>query len=163
MAAQYAASTHEAYPDEEQVEVERGRVFQLLERSGGISPVTAHAELRRIMWEEVCVLRNEQGLKDALKRIEALRDHTLPRIGLSSPAKTYNLEWIQAILLSRQLDVAEAVARAALERTESRGAHRREDYPKQEDKKWLMNVILKQVNGEIRSEVEPAVVTKLKP
>jgi fumarate reductase (CoM/CoB) subunit A len=162
-AAQHAASASEARADAEQIEVEEMRVFQLLEKSGGVSPVAAKRDLQRIVWEEVCVLRSEKGLKDALKRIEELREETLPRLGLASHTQVYNLEWIQAILLPRQLDVAEVVARAALERTESRGSHRRADYPEQDDGNWVKNIVFKRVNKEIQSVVNPAVITKLQP
>ena len=138
-------------------------VFQLLGQSGGVSPVAAKSELQRIVWEDVCVLRSEEGLKDALMRIEELREETLPRLGLASRTEVYNLEWIQAILLPRQLDVAEMVARAALERTESRGSQRRADYPEQDDDRWVKNIVLKRVGGEIQSAVTQAVITKLQP
>jgi fumarate reductase (CoM/CoB) subunit A len=162
-AAQYAASASEAHADTDQVELEEMRVFQLLGQSGGVSPVAAKSELQRIVWEGVCVLRSEQGLKDALMRIEELREKTLPRLGLASRTEAYNLEWIQGILLPRQLDVAEMVARAALERTESRGSQRRVDYPEQDDDRWVKNIILTRVSGEIQPAVTPAVITKLQP
>lgn len=162
-AAQYAASASEAEADTDQVELEELRVFQLLEQSGGVSPVAAKRELQRTVWEDVCVLRSEKGLKNALKQIEELREKTLPLLGLTSRTEAYNLEWIQGILLPRQLDVAEMVARAALERTESRGSQRRVDYPEQDDDRWVKNIVLTRVGGEIQSAVTPAVITKLQP
>jgi succinate dehydrogenase/fumarate reductase flavoprotein subunit len=107
------------------------------------------------------VRRTEKGLKEALQTIEKLREKTLPRLGLHSPAKVYNLEWVQALQLPAQLDVAEAVVRAALARTESRGAHQRDDHPEQDDKNWVKNIVLKRAKAGFELNINPAVITKL--
>jgi len=162
-AAQYADTAAEARADAQAVGSEKATVLGLLEKSGDVSPISAKSKLQQIVWDDVCVLRTEQGLKRALVAIEELRGKTLAHLGLTSQTKAYNLEWIQAILLPRQLDVAEAVARAALARTESRGSQRRADYPEQDNENWVKNIILRKENGGMMLETHPAVITKLDP
>jgi fumarate reductase (CoM/CoB) subunit A len=162
-AAQYAASAAEAHAATQLIESEKGMVLGLLDQMGEISPILAKSKLQRIVWDDVCVLRNEEGLERALSAIEEMRVKTLPHLGLATQTRAYNLEWIQAILLPRQLDVAEAVARAALARNESRGSQRRADYPQQDDENWVKNVILRKEAGEIALQTHPAVITELDP
>jgi fumarate reductase (CoM/CoB) subunit A len=163
-AATYASRTRSAQPDKDQIGSEATRLLRLLDRPAtgdSVSPIVAKRTLESAMWKHVCVLRTERGLNEALRAIRTLRESTLPRLGLSSVGGTYNLEWVQAIILPRQLDVAEAVAEAALKRTESRGAHRREDYPRQDDRSWMGNIVQKRVDGAVQSRLEP-VVTQLR-
>ena len=85
------------------------------------------AELQALMWDDVGLLRTGEGLSRALARIRAMRAIDLAAL---APAKTghFNpalLDWLD---LRASLLCAESVALAALNRTESRGAHQREDY-----------------------------------
>ena len=74
-------------------------------------------ELRRVMWRDAGLLRDEQGLKRARAELEAMRE-SMP-VGLT-----------RRVVEARNLHaVAEAIVRAALGREESRGAHFRTDFP----------------------------------
>ncbi len=84
-------------------------------------------ELRDVMWNAVGPFRNESALEDATQRIGALR-RALPLAAIA-PVKGFNpmlADWFE---LKGSLVAAEAVARAATLRRESRGAHQREDFP----------------------------------
>ena len=85
------------------------------------------AELADLMWEDVGVLRTGAGLASALDRIRALRLRleALPVPG-EGPYPLARQDWFD---LRGGLMAAESIALAALRRTESRGAHQREDYP----------------------------------
>ena len=85
------------------------------------------AELQALMWDDVGLLRTEHGLKRALSRIAEMSKRDLPAL---APARTAHfshtlLDWFD---LRASLLCAESVAQAALNRTESRGAHQREDH-----------------------------------
>jgi succinate dehydrogenase/fumarate reductase flavoprotein subunit len=162
-AALFAASAGPAKAIAGEVELEKKAVFDLLDASGEVSPISAKSQLQSIAWSDVCVLRTEEGLRRALDAIEHMRAEIIPNLGVSSQTKAYNLEWIQAIMLPRQLDVAEAVAKSALARTESRGSQRRADFAKQDDANWIKNIVLGKVDGEIQLQIMPAVITKLHP
>jgi fumarate reductase (CoM/CoB) subunit A len=161
-AARYAAKATDAKADADQVSLEQGRVYGSLDKSGDVSPVTVKRQMQTMMWEDVAVIRNEKGLNKALKQFPALRKKAASAAP-STRTKVYNLEWVDAILLPRQLDVAEAVTTAALARTESRGAQRRDDFPKQDDQHWLKNIVLRKADGAIQMEIVPLVITKINP
>ena len=108
----------------------------------GENPYGLHQELQALMQTYVGIVRSEEDLKTALGKLEELR-------GRADNAKVggniqYNPGWHLALDLKNMLDISEAVTRAALERTESRGAHTRDDFPDTEAEWGKVNVIVRQ-------------------
>jgi succinate dehydrogenase/fumarate reductase flavoprotein subunit len=103
-------------------------------------------ELKVLMWENVGVIREKSGLVQAL---EYLRE-TLPRVAVSSPT-----DLIKLLELQNMRCVAKMVCRAALERTESRGSHFRSDYPAEDNRIWLKNIVLRKSATGIKLETKP--------
>jgi succinate dehydrogenase / fumarate reductase flavoprotein subunit/fumarate reductase (CoM/CoB) subunit A len=102
-----------------------------LERSGAkqsLNPAAEIVRLQAVMNEHVGPLRTRQGLERAFERIGKLRAFELP-----APAAGLDPEWLDLHDLRNMTLVAECVTRAALARTESRGAHQREDFPDTSD------------------------------
>ncbi|MDR7280836.1 fumarate reductase/succinate dehydrogenase flavoprotein subunit [Catenuloplanes atrovinosus] len=98
-----------------------------LERAGGDNPYHLQQELQAIMGDLVGIIRRESELSEALKRLHELRARVA---GVSATGgRRYNPGWHLALDLRNMLVVSECTARAALERTESRGGHTREDFP----------------------------------
>jgi succinate dehydrogenase / fumarate reductase, flavoprotein subunit len=98
-----------------------------LARDGGENPYAVHAEVQQTMSDLVGIIRREEEIKTALARLEKLRERAAQ---VSAPGGTaYNPGWHLALDLRNILLIAECVALAALERTESRGGHTRDDYP----------------------------------
>jgi succinate dehydrogenase / fumarate reductase flavoprotein subunit len=92
-----------------------------------INPAAEIARLQKLMHEHVGPLRTRGGLEHALREIGQMHaDPVAPRAGLDP-------EWMDFHDLANMRLVAECVTRAALERTESRGAHQREDFPETSD------------------------------
>ncbi len=85
-------------------------------------------ELQAVMWDDVGLLRNKDGLMRALARIRTMQTDDLPAMVLSADGP-FNLALLDWLELRAALITAESVALAALNRTESRGAHQREDHP----------------------------------
>src|SRR5713226_3077413 len=98
-----------------------------LQRAGGENPYTVHAEVQQTMSDLVGIIRREDEIKTAVAELEKLRE----RAGNVSAAggTAYNPGWHLALDLRNILLIAGCVAQAALERTESRGGHSRDDYP----------------------------------
>ena len=88
-------------------------------------------DLQELMQDQVGIVRNERDLRDALEGIDRLRERA-GRVAVSGN-REYNPGWHTALDLRNLLAFSEAIARAALERRESRGAHTRLDYPDKDE------------------------------
>jgi succinate dehydrogenase / fumarate reductase flavoprotein subunit len=93
----------------------------------GVSPAACQTELQHVMWKMVGPFRTGDRLTAALKRIQGMRDE-LPDLCVGSAA-SFNLDLQDWFELRAMLATVEMVVSAALVRTESRGAHQREDFP----------------------------------
>lgn len=121
----------------------------------GPTPGEFRRRVQRLMWDGVGPFRNGPGLESALAELGRLRDEVLPRVGVPADLE-YNLAWAEAIEAEGMLDACEAVARSALERRESRGAHQREDHPESDDA-FRRNSVVRRVGGSIEVDWAPVV------
>ena len=97
------------------------------ERDGGENPYAVQSDLQTVMNDLVGIIRTAPEMEQALERIAALKERVA---ALSVEGhRQYNPGWHLALDLPHMLRVSECVARAALERQESRGGHTRDDYP----------------------------------
>ncbi|WP_328378528.1 fumarate reductase/succinate dehydrogenase flavoprotein subunit [Streptomyces sp. NBC_01020] len=94
------------------------------------NPYTLHQELQQTMNDLVGIIRREAEMEQALEKLAALRVRAR-RAGVEGH-RQFNPGWHLALDLRNMLLVSECIARAALERTESRGGHTREDWPAME-------------------------------
>ena len=97
------------------------------EREGGENPYTVQHDLQQTMHDLVGIIRTAPEMEQALERIAALKERVA---NLSVEGhRQYNPGWHLALDLPHMLIVSECIARAALERQESRGGHTRDDFP----------------------------------
>jgi len=96
-------------------------------QNGGENPYTLHQELQQTMNDLVGIIRHETEMLDALARLEKLKERAVGV--LVEGHRQFNPGWHLALDLRNMLLVSECVARAAVERQESRGGHTRDDYP----------------------------------
>lgn len=121
---------------DEFVERERAGLDALLTGNGEESVAELRAEMERTMIEQVGIFRTGAELYRA---VETLRDllQRSRNVRVRSAAPGANPELVAAYRLPKMLRVALCVALGARERTESRGAHFREDHPRRDDRNWL--------------------------
>ncbi|MFS2292427.1 MAG: fumarate reductase/succinate dehydrogenase flavoprotein subunit [Actinomadura sp.] len=117
---------------EAEVEAAAAEALAPLERKDGENPYAVHAELQETMNDLVGIIRKEEELRQALETLGKLRER-VANLSVEPVAagggRGYHPGWHLALDLRNMLLVSEAVAKAALERTESRGGHTRDDYP----------------------------------
>ena len=123
-----------------------------------------HANLRQLrsalkqtMWYQAGIIRQAKDLLQAREKIEEIRS-SIPALEL----KNFK-ELIRALELQNMLFAAEMVCRAALLRSESRGAHYRSDYPVENDKGWLKNIVISKPNDEISLQPVPVSMDFISP
>jgi fumarate reductase flavoprotein subunit len=105
----------------------RERVSGVLTRAGGGERLAALRDEMALAMETGCgIYRLEPEMQATCRKIAELKER-LARVSLADHATGWNTEWLAAIELGFQLDVAQAIAHSALARRESRGAHQRLD------------------------------------
>jgi succinate dehydrogenase flavoprotein subunit len=122
-------------------------------RKDGENPYAIHAELQDTMQNLVGIIRTESELKEAIKRIVILKDRA--KKARADGGRTYNPGWHTALDLKSLLTVAECCALAALERTESRGGHTRDDHPYTDDQWGTVNVVSRLRDAVVKLSREP--------
>lgn len=110
------------------------------------STLRLHAELGKLMNDNVGLARDASSLQAALDRVRSLKDR-YAGIRLRNSSRIYNSELTSYLELGSLLNIGELVVMAALARTESRGAHYRTDFPQRNDSQWNRHSIVSRVDG----------------
>ena len=124
-----------------------------------IRPATLRAEIESIMTTNVGFGRDQTGLQHALDRLAQMREEELPRVSTTSPSRVMDYDLIETLELANLIDVGQAIAQAALHRTETRGCHNRLDHMVQKDEEWLVHLLVRREGEAWRVDRSP--VTKL--
>jgi succinate dehydrogenase / fumarate reductase flavoprotein subunit len=112
-------------------------------------------EMRNMMMDNVGVFRTAELLDGAVAKLGELKVR-FSRSSIMDKGQRWNTELLEAWELGCLLDLAEATAVAARARTESRGAHFREDYPERDDQSWLKHSLAwLEDDGSIRLDYKP--------
>lgn len=158
-ASEYVKEVEPPSIKERQVEALAKNAFQWLRRAKGITARNVNEDIDRI-WESIEVIRSEKSLNEAIRRSEEVEREKVPTLW----AKDYHtLAGILGVI--NKVSFLGFFSRAALMRTESRGAHYRLDYPQRNDKNWLKWVICQQKGqgAEVWTEPVPFEKYPLKP
>ncbi|MDN2873794.1 fumarate reductase flavoprotein subunit [Campylobacter coli] len=126
----------------------------LVDKEGKYSVFEIKNRMKETMWDKVAIFRTGEGLKEAVDELEKLYKESQNVKVHCKELDCANPELEEAYRVPRMLKVALCVAYGALLRTESRGAHYREDYPKRDDLNWMKRTLTYWVEGESLPRVE---------
>jgi succinate dehydrogenase / fumarate reductase flavoprotein subunit/fumarate reductase flavoprotein subunit len=136
------------------------RWLEPLERQAGENPFVLREQMEELMWKKVGVVRNGPDMETAVPQLQEMRQRAQSLTG--SGGMIFNAKWNEAINVTNLLTVAEMIARSALMRTESRGAHYRQDFP-QQNGDWLKNIHILPENGDMKFWTTDVEFTRMQP
>jgi succinate dehydrogenase / fumarate reductase flavoprotein subunit len=161
-AAEYANGADFAPLPDDPTAFVREQIDHLQHGSGKENFVHLGRELRAEMFDHVGVFRTQESLEHAVAKVQELRER-FQQVKVVDSGKVYNMEMMQAWEMGNMLDLALVTAQSALARTESRGAHARDDYPARDDVNWLKHTLAWLEGNQVRLGYKPVVVTHFTP
>ena len=120
---------------------EKDKIDKLLSHKNGEDAYILRRRMEEIMMEKVGIFRNGDDLQEAVDELEELLKRSKNIEVFRSKSRAANPALVNAYRTQKMIKVALSVAYGALLRTESRGAHSREDYPERDDANWLKRTI----------------------
>ncbi len=159
-AVRYSREMPPPVPDDRKIAGLKEKIFAPLNRRDGYSASEAIRSIQEVVVPvKYSMRRNKERLEDALSKVTAVRE----KLSKTYAGDSHGL--VKCHEASCIALCAEIGFRAALARTESRGWHYREDYPRQDDNNWLKWVIVKKIDEEMVVTTEPIPVEhyKIKP
>lgn len=139
------------------------QMTRLMQGDGTENAFDIGTEMKKIMFDDMGVFRDEKGMQNALKKIRELKER-YKHIRVQDTGRIFNMDLFNAWELGNLLDLAEVTTVSALARTESRGGHSREDYPKRDDENWLKHTFaFMDESGKIELKYQPVTITKFTP
>ena len=120
---------------------------------GGENPYTVHKELQEMMQDHVGIMREEEGLKQALVSLDEF-EQRVQKLSVSG-GRAYNPGWNMAMDLRSMLITGRAIAMGALARKESRGGHARSDYSGYDPHFAKVNHVTRNINNVMKVEELP--------
>jgi succinate dehydrogenase / fumarate reductase, flavoprotein subunit len=153
-AAKFARENGPASVNPQQVDDAARIALEPFNRTGGVPPYEVQSKLQDMMQDLVGIVRREAEMERALVSLRELND--LASKVLVPGNREYNPGWHTAIDLRNLLTVSEAIARSAIERKESRGAHFRDDYPNKDEQAAKFNLVVRKApDGSMSLTREP--------
>jgi succinate dehydrogenase / fumarate reductase flavoprotein subunit len=140
-AAKFAKANKAGAINSQQVDEIARVALEPFNRTGGVQPFDVQHKLQDMMSDLVGIVRREEEMQRALDEITRL-DRLAETVSVAGN-REYNPGWHTALDLRNLLTVSEAVARCAIERKESRGAHFRDDYPEKSEEAAKFNLVIR--------------------
>ncbi len=148
-------------PDEAAVDAGIARA----ERPFGLPPGDIHGlreRLARAMWDDVGVMRDGAGLRRGLATVGEIAQE-LASTGLADGERRFNLTWHDRLNMESLTRISEVIARAALAREDSRGAHFREDFPETGDLETTAYTRVREAGGGLEMKMVPVAFDIVRP
>ena len=149
---------------EAQASDEERRLRSLMDKTDGTERIAdLRSEMQSTMEESAGIYRSGDSLAAGAETLGRLRQHAR-RLKLEDRSRTFNTEFISALELDYMLELAEIILRSGEQRTESRGAHQRTDFPARDDDNFLAHSLAyRNDDGSVRIDYSPVTITKWPP
>ncbi|MDP9278478.1 MAG: FAD-binding protein, partial [Gemmatimonadota bacterium] len=145
-AAEFASRQSSAKIDAQEADAVIRRALEPFDRQGGAEgPYQVEHDLQTMMQDLVGIVRREEELRRAQDALKTLRERSR-KVSVTGN-REYNPGWHTALDLQNLITVSEIVARAALERKESRGGHFRDDFPDKDPAYGKFNIVIRRGSG----------------
>jgi len=144
-AAEFAGRQSSPRVDSHQADEIARAALEPFDRQDGENPYKVEHDLQAMMQDLVGIVRKEGEIRRALDALRALRERA-QKVSVTGN-REYNPGWHTALDLQSLLTVSEIVARAALERKESRGGHFRDDFPDKDPAYGKFNIVIRKTAG----------------
>jgi len=141
----------------------RGSIERLRVGAGGENVADIRSRLQEEMMDKASVFRTDESLRSVLDTVRSLRER-YQRASIQDKGEIFNYDLTEAIELGFLIDLAETLVVSALARTESRGAHSRDDHPTRDDVNWMRHSLAFRTDeGNVRLDYKPVVGGKYEP
>jgi succinate dehydrogenase / fumarate reductase flavoprotein subunit len=141
----------------------RGVIERLRVGAGGENIADIRSVLQEEMMDKASVFRTDETLRAVLDTVRSLRER-YQRASIQDKGEIFNYDLTEAIELGFLIDLAETLVVSALARTESRGAHFRDDHPTRDDVNWMRHSLAFRTDeGGVRLDYKPVVGGKYEP
>jgi len=140
-AVQYIKSVGDVRPSSRTLASEKDRIAGILSRTGGERHSTVRKQINALMSDNVFIFRNDAELTVATSGLRQARE-AAQSMTVMDKSKTFNTDLVGLLETEFLVDVAQPIAFGALNRTESRGAQSRTDFPNRDDENWMKHTLM---------------------
>ncbi len=141
----------------------REMLDETVSRTTGEKAVVVRTDLQETMMRNVSVYRTDETLTEAMDDLQTLRERS-KAVTCDDKGKRFNTDLMDAVEIGFMVDYAESITASARNRTESRGAHLREDYSKRNDGDWLKHTLMwSDQKGGVEIGYKDVVITQFEP
>ena len=162
-AIQYIKSAGSVRQSERTLRTERDRIKGILAREGGPRHTAVRKQMNGLMSDNVFIFRDATILTTAVEGLREVREAAKSMTVMDKSA-TFNTDLVGLLETEFLMDVAQPIALGALNRTESRGAQARTDFPTRDDDNWLVHSLMHHTDGDPKADYSRKVTfTKYKP
>lgn len=160
--AEYVQGADSRAVTESDADRARGQLETLRSRRGGRHVGPIMDRMQEVMMEKVGVYRDQQEMDAAVAEVRELREQ-FKEVTVQDTGAGFNSEVLQIMELENLLDLSLITAASAANRTESRGAHSRRDFPERDDHQWLKHTMAAISDGAVVIDYKPVDTSIWKP
>jgi succinate dehydrogenase / fumarate reductase, flavoprotein subunit len=130
------------------------RLDRVRNAKGKLKTNDIRLSMQRTMQNDCAVFRTAEVLEQGTRKVDDVAG-SMRDLGINDRSMIWNTDLVEALELDNLLAQAVVSMHSALNRTESRGAHAREDFPKRDDKDWLKHTMVWLDNGKVTIDYRP--------